>query len=363
MALSWTLLIWLPMIAIYTMFNLWNSNGSELDNRLSMSLFSLSTLLAIIADGVLGWRWCQGKYVDGTVVEDFCKRLEGWFGERTGVVRRSARVPKHAEYDQPWRRTWQRLVWQERHRESIHLALLVACCAIGAILIIADSMGNYGLAFLVILLCAAIPAAMGVLAFESDDDHQQLRFLASRGVSPISLWLAKQVVWLPRAFWITSVVFFVSLIVAWIFNSDKHAPEMRVQSFFLYAVERWDLIVWYVLLGYGSGQLTSIVFRRAILAGGGGFALNLVVGYWVILRVDRSSPLVRRPHWWFLGFPVVSMFLFTLWQMNPRMFEVYSWRRYVQMVAAIGIVPLFLYIGILVNLTVDVFVFKSLGFR
>ena len=115
---------------------------------------------------------------------------------------RATRIPARVESEFSAWRTWQRLVWQERHRESLHLGLLSVFCAVGVLLAIYSMTQRESITFASIGLIVLLPVAMGVLGFRFDAGGQQLRFLANRGTSPLAIWCAKQVVWLPRAFWI-----------------------------------------------------------------------------------------------------------------------------------------------------------------
>ena len=175
-------------------------------------------LVLLAADIWFGWRWCQGHYFDsGSFTTVFARdqRLTSVAGNTNEL----SRIPARIEYEQPWRRTWQRLVWQEQHRASMTGILVAGCLAaslIGSLRFIPDEIRSHPnrINYLLLLgLISIVSFGVGLFGFRSDSQFQQTRFLNSRGISPASIWLSKHFVWFPRACWLTAFMSVTSLIV------------------------------------------------------------------------------------------------------------------------------------------------------
>ena len=297
-------------------------------------VYTLMSILVALADLWLGWRWCQGKYTDGTLLDHAQLFLDQWTGERRSTAPLWRRIPKHAEYDRDWMRSWQRLVWQERHRESLHLYLLAIGCIAGPLMILMDMVviqmppEEAGFKTLALFGCLAMPCMIGVLAFESDPEQQQLRFLNGRGVNPFPLWLAKQVVWIPRAVVITTIVAavcwfsFYQMVIAmghtYDFRAFRSKEGMKVLSF----------LPWILVIGYACGQFASTIFKRPILAMIVGLSLTAVAEI-----CGLSAFISMRNPTWGLSFGVVSLLFLSLVQFQGRMAERSAWKRPLQVLA------------------------------
>ena len=201
----WIMIVCVPMAAFALLVS-GPMNSPRYDRLIEVGL-GVAFLGVGVADVWLGWRWCRGKYVDARFLED----LNEWLSARLRWRKvRASRIPVRVEYEFSGWRTWQRLVWQERHRELLHTGLLAIVCAVGVLLPLFSLGQRESITFAIIVLIVPLPVAMGVLGFRFDTAGQQLRFLANRGSSPLAIWLAKQVVWLPRAFWIPAVAWGVA---------------------------------------------------------------------------------------------------------------------------------------------------------
>ena len=81
-------------------------------------------ILAFVAVGVtnlvLGWLWCQGRYLDATVFDEVGLKIAARWNRLRGRTAAKVRLPKQPEFDSPWHREWQRLIWQERYRDRYH---------------------------------------------------------------------------------------------------------------------------------------------------------------------------------------------------------------------------------------------------
>ncbi len=312
------------------------------------SLFLLFAMLlfAVIASGIdiwLGWRWCQGIYYDGAMFQDVGARLSALRPRWSDRHIAGSRIPLSAEYEQSWRRTWQRLVWHERNRESISRSVLIFGAVVGAPLSIIGTTGVtpgdrniltlFFFAFLIL-----IPLVMGLLGFRSDANSTQSRFLTTRGIPAGSVWLAKHAVWLSRAFGITTILIAMAWFCDWfvIATNVSHAARSPFQNY-LFPILRWQpfSFIWIVLLGYGSGQLAGLLVQRTVLAIVFGLLLNLVSCCWLYLVI-----FLDVPQWWSLGLPVLAMFFVTFWQMQPSMLENHSWSRLGKLAVALVAIPL-----------------------
>lgn len=176
--------------------------GTPLDPLVMFLFASVTILLVVIAADIgLGWRWCEGRYFDGVTLGALFERDDRFADVLPGKTKTSSRVPVRTEYEQPWRRTWERLVWQERHRASMIWVLIVCCLAGAATGSIPsesgsiNSINHLGIQGLISLIAFGV----GLAGFRSDAQFQQPRFLVSRGISPAAVWLAKHFVWFPRA--------------------------------------------------------------------------------------------------------------------------------------------------------------------
>ena len=299
--------------------------------------FMILELVALAANVWIGWRWCQGKYIDGTMIAETFTR---WTRSKSSVIRPSlarSRVPAQAEHEQSWRRTWQRLVWQERNRGS---AYWVFCCgtiafAILLVLLRRNQILMYQQQHTVYLLAASLTflsLAMGLLGFRSETRFQHPRFVAIRGLSPAAIWLAKQAVWLTRAFFLSCLAVIVAIAVEAVFWIAY--PETRFLQFAAGVLVQPEVFVYGLLIGYASGHLAALLFQRTILAAVFGGLLNLGFLTWFSIVYSMNVPL-----WWSMGIPIVAMMLITLWQTKPWMLEHHSWSRRLKLLLALIAVP------------------------
>ncbi len=280
----------------------------QIDHGVVVSGFLATAALNVI----VGLRWCRGQYLDASLLRELNDRLLEWLPRRRV---RSSRVPVAIESELAGWRTWQRLVWQERHRESLHWGLLWTGCAAGVLLAI-FSLGlipSDTITFAIIPFIMALPLAMGVLGFRFDAGAQQLRFLANRGTSPTMIWLAKHVVWLPRAFWIPAVCWAVACLAEWAFL-PLNCHRLAAQSFH----ERGRVVdvVGFVLMSYAVGQAAAILFRRMILAIGVGLLMTIALASWQALAVES-----HLPRWWSVGGIAVWLMWLTGWYSRHWLIE------------------------------------------
>jgi hypothetical protein len=295
--------VWLPWLFGY-------SPSHPNLRRAQEVLVVLSFVVVGAADVWLGWRWCRGRYLDAQILDDWNTRLTALLNRLRGKTAVCSRLPARAESANAWLREWQRLVWQERRRETYHRMLLCVGCIVGLFMASLDAPLVPGLLPLILLF----PLAMGILGFRYDGEGQPLRFLANRGVSPRIVWLAKHAVWLPRALWIPLVVWcFVGAADQLLFSHRAvRSGVMSLSAANWFAWSNWNAVLWFVLLGYGCGHLAAMALRRVILAVVVGVWLNVVVAHWMLLMLT-----LQVPAWWSVGGQVMWLFAISWW-LAPR---------------------------------------------
>ena len=117
----WVMTFVVPFVAIPSLLG-FSHNGpgySYVQDRVAI----LSFVAMAIANLGLGWLWCQGRYLDATVLDEVNLRVASTLSRWRGRTATKMRLPKGVEADSPWRRVWQRLIWQERCRDRNHLRL------------------------------------------------------------------------------------------------------------------------------------------------------------------------------------------------------------------------------------------------
>ena len=309
--------------------------------RVNVPVFIAIAMLSVCALAVdlwLGWRWCRGQYIDGSSLGNVEFRLRDLWPSQSKSRTTTPRLTTRVEPEQAWYRTWQRLIWQERNRESLHWVMLIVGLLLGSLIAMNGRIGSNdpstrdAVAYLVIGLASLVPFSMGVLGFRSDANRSQSRFLAFRGISPASVWMAKQAVWMWRTFWLPIAVIAFARFCEVLFVAKDGVRQFPMESVVLAVFDRPSLVVWAVLLSYGCGQLAALLFQRTILAIAFGVMLNVLLMGWLGL-----TEVLSVPQWWSLGLPVLAMFLITLWQMRPWLLEDNSWsRKWKLAVALIG---------------------------
>ncbi|WP_010586624.1 ABC transporter permease [Schlesneria paludicola] len=340
----WWIVTFLPIMALSSNF-FFQDSSNQRTQAIGIFVVDFLFFAIFVVDVGVTWRWSQGRYWDGSIVD----RLQQWCAERLKALpgRRWKARPLigRIENEQSWRRTWQRLIWHERHRESLHLLLLAVGCLAGLTIPVDGLLSFTHRAHLVWLGMLALPMAMGVLAFEPSRAKPQGSFLINRGVSPGVVWLAKNVVWLARAFWIPGIIFVVGY---WcersadpLLGGGSSQGTHPLQELYQRMMTRPDLAVCYVLLCYGCGQLAATLVQSAILAGAFGVVLNLIAASWLL-----STDWLELPLWWFWGIPILACPLISFWQMRPRMLDDQSWIRHGTLAAAVVAVPLVLLISL-----------------
>ena len=294
----------------------------------------LSFVLVGAADLWLGWRWCQGKYLDATKLDDLHSRVVQAFDVVTRRQRPRSRLPARVEFSNPWRREWQRLLWQERRRESYHRALFYIGCALGPFLAMLGVWHRSDLMNSILPMLAVYPLVMGILGFRFDGEGQPLRFLANRGVSAHVLWLVKHVTWFPRAFWIPGLVWLLAVVLESLFLTNRQA----IGSLHRTTADAWShasIVTWFVILTYGCGHLCAMILRRTVLAIAVTVGCCVIAVQWLSLMVTLQVPL-----WWSVGGVCAWIFGISWWLAPGWLMESRPLRRWSRWTAALIIPPL-----------------------
>lgn len=301
----WVMTFVVPFVAIPSLLG-FSHNGpgySYVQDRVAI----LSFLAVGLADLGLGWCWCQGRYLDATVFDGIILQIAARWSRLRGRTTVKVRLPNRVEFDSPWRREWQRLIWQERCRDRYHRNLLYLGCVVSLVLAILGGTYSGDIVPLILPLIVVSPMAMGILGFRYDGEGLPLRFLSNRGVEARILWLAKHAVWFPRAIWIPlSIWLLAATLQALLPARIPKAPgnDLLRQAGALSEYPGGAFA--FVLLTYGCGQLAAILFRRTILAIVVGFTASLLSTLWLLFAI-----LLRVPLWWSMGGLIVWMYAVT----------------------------------------------------
>ncbi len=247
----------------------------------------LLLLIPVFAASFVVWRRTMAGHSREWSVPQFIPRSRhsGNVLERLAAARETAPA---------WRRTFARLVWLELRR-----ALTIGHVLwIGGILLLAFAPWIFAYqpneSSLASILLA--PTLIGVWTFQAEQGRRT-RFLAEHGLSPRAVWLSRQLVWLLVA---TAVVVpclvAVELANAHQVTISKHA----FSSMFHNDVPGASAVVFSLalaLLGYGSGQLASMLIPRSVTAGFVAFVIFWVLAVWAWFMVELAVPyaLVLAP--------------------------------------------------------------------
>jgi len=348
----WMAIALFPVVGLNLLFGF--RFVSLLQERIQFVLVALAYVIVVIADVWLGWQWCRGKYWDVQILDNLKQRVTGYLRSLRRQPQQTSRIPAEIEVCGTWRREWQRLIWQERHRESLHRIYLYGGCALAVLLPVLSIGRFYSLTSCIVPVIVFAPFAMGLLGFRYDGEGQPLRFLASRGVSSRSVWLAKHAVWFPRAIWIPFVVWiagFCAEMMTWPVDLNTHAvivsrdywltavyfraSQMPFDFFIHSGPVSW--IFWLVVLGYGCGQLAAMTSQKVILAIVTGVALNVLMSIWLVAMVVLAVPL-----WWSVGGMAAWLFALTWWSAPHWLTERRLFKRPSRMLASLLLPPMLL---------------------
>lgn len=326
-------------------------------DALATANLSILGSLAFCTNILVGWKWSHGQYLDGTLLERWGSALRALYCSLTKREMSQTRVLSRLEYEQSWRRQWQRLVWQERHGERktyFWIALGSSLAVLGGLLsFIYGQTGPRQATDIWVwfnIVSGFYATMIGILCFQVDARGQQSQFLANRGVAPALLWLVKQVVWLPRAFCLPIIVAVLACVGFYIHSSFQFSHVWTLVTQVIYGeqsnwITGWQnrgigygltiqLYCWILLLNYASGQLASLLFRRTVLAVAFSGALLFGTGAWIV-----TVEALRLSDSWLYPLAFALLLLFTLWQVNPWLLELDSWKRRGQIAVALVALP------------------------
>ena len=131
MAVGWVVTGWVPLVGVAAFLSMVTRDaGAQADRFILMYSFALVALAMIGVDVWLGYRWAEGKYIDLHFLAEYGDYWSTGWGEVLDRRSQMPRVPRGIELDETERRTWQRLVWQERQRNFIPRWLTILICAL-----------------------------------------------------------------------------------------------------------------------------------------------------------------------------------------------------------------------------------------
>lgn len=269
----------------------------------ALALIGLVALTGI--NGLLTRRWCRRSFLD----DDAPSRIRLWFGQ-TPVRRTSAQsgltleLGVHSDLTvpvltaeeavmqpaprlslgwlyHPWgsrsRRPFRFLRWKEL--AETRPGFLFACGVIALVSALSATNMPAAPPFSFLMLFVLPPLA-GMLTFRSEQRRDHFHFLADNGLSPRTVWLSKQSVWLPR---LTGVML---LIVTLVFAVSQSGPvvvsmfrnvfcmgftELEIQRRLAPQATIWlgeNPVVRGIMIPltmYCIGQAASLTCRRAVV--------------------------------------------------------------------------------------------------
>ncbi|MBS0206656.1 MAG: hypothetical protein JSS49_27585 [Planctomycetes bacterium] len=346
MGVLWIATCFLPLYVVLICF----SRG---DPWIVWIVLSALYLVTAIATGWIGWRWCGGRYFDTQSLTSLASPVVDRWNRLRGAATVSSRIPRRTEFESAHQREWQRLIWQERHRDSIFWWMMCVGCLLAVTLTaLRVTHRMVGITHNMLSLFAVCPLAMGILGFRHEGEGQAQRFLAGRGVSPGFIWLAKHAVWLPRAFILPFAICGSVLIVDY-FNP---VPGYSSQYSLLLEMTRGsETALWLFLLVYGCGQLSSVLFRRVILAIACSGLLIQVTVAWLFLMMVLQIPL-----WWSVGGVVIWLFVMSWWLVPNWLLERWPSLRPMRLVK-FAVVPAMLIVAVGVRRATEIPTVESMS--
>ena len=164
--------------------------------------------------------------------------------------------------------------------------------------------------FLSLVLCV-LPALLGVWSFHHDQRQSLFRFLADRGGSPKSIWLSKQVIWLPLVVMLTGLS-------GLLFTIGGLHPIILVAFVLVIAVQ-----------SFAAGQCLSQLIRSPLTSMFLAAVLSLLLAGWVGV-LDQ----VRAPWPYQLG--AAAVLFFASWVHSRDWLEERStWRAWGRLILAV----------------------------
>jgi hypothetical protein len=291
-----------------------------------------------LVDVWIGVRWLRAPSRRRRRISQWTDALARWWSARAAralaAKRRRPRKPG-------WLTSFGRLVWHE-WRQARALGLTLAGAAAALIFTPRSDPDMITLALLPLAL-------MGGCVFQADQRGEQFRFFAERGISPRTVWLSRQTIWLTMLLLTPLLLMFVDLCIVWqtwqavpLHRSDSGGLWLRglVENLRLVGLRldidashraqhlRFNFDSSYVVGGclvlamtYSAGQLASMYIRRGIIACFGGLWLAGMLFAWTGLML-----MIRAPWTWSIA-PIPLALLFATWLRAPDwLLERKDWR-------------------------------------
>lgn len=195
-----------------------------------------------------------------------------------------------------------RLIWQEWRQAWRTLFVLIAVMVFVLTANGAAGEAQFGMREpIAIGLVAILASLMGSCVFLAEQEGQQFRFFADRGVGLRVVWLSKLAVWLPVAVIATHAIGFMAL-----FGAVGPIEVHRIAR--AYDLNSLAPIPW---IAFACGQLASMLIARGLVAGFVGLVLSGVVIAWHWLMLRLGVPL-----WWSVA-PIPAALLAETWFRAP----------------------------------------------
>ncbi len=215
---------------------------------------------------------------------------------RTSAIAQLDRLAAIRETAPAWRRLFTRLAWLElRYALSLgHILSIAGILLLNFVWIPfgapaafwnADSVATLGI--FSILLSAPL---IGIWTFQADGG-KRARFLADLGLSPMAVWLGKQLVWGMLAVAITGPCI---LMIGIANELHIHAYRNMLYSVFHRDVPGASAVAFAFALacqGYAAGQFAAVLIPRGVTAGYVGFAISTLLAPWAWWMIDLQVPL------------------------------------------------------------------------
>jgi len=201
---------------------------------------------------------------------------------------------------------------------------------------------------ILISMCCYLPLVLGLMSYRGEHRYEQYRFRGNRGVSPLAVWSAKQIVWLGSLFVALSVVLILALshVSSYSEGYRRLATQLMIADGFYpeYLMQNWSeslqfaLVFWsgLSLVLYTSAQTCSLLISRGVSA-----ALVAIVAAVLVVSLGTVTIMFDVPRLIAFYFPAFCLFGFSLWQTSRLMserIESRDWWQTIGVLSTLGVV-------------------------
>jgi len=199
--------------------------------------------------------WLAGRWLD---------EPRGWRALSLRRFRSSTRPAASAsawDFDSHWARRMRRLMWKERRDAIANTWIYAVLATVLCMLPVFDSQVSDVGGRLVLVVAAVL---LGVCVFRSDQSGRRYRFLNERGISPLSVWLAKQFVWTP--FGVACLSLCVLADVAFGPRITQHVADEWQSAVPGHESSAAVALILLACSMYGLAQLFALLTRNTVIA-------------------------------------------------------------------------------------------------